>query len=80
VALTVKPGAGCDPPAFYLWYDDVDGPQDARWANSSGSTERVWIADVDGTRFFIDTEQDTPGAEIEQEIQQIVSSIVFARP
>jgi len=80
VALTVKPGADCDPPAFYLWYEDVDGAQDARWANSSGSTERVWIADVDGTRFFIDTEQDAPGAEIEQDIQQIVSSIVFARP
>jgi hypothetical protein len=40
----------------------------------------VWIADVDGTRFFIDTEQDTPGADIEQEIQEIVGSIVFARP
>ena len=48
-------------------------------ATHVGNTIRVWMLEVDGTRFFVvaETSQDA-NAELKHEIQQIVGSIRFA--
>jgi hypothetical protein len=75
VVFTIPEDLACGP-GFHLWYGENEGQ--ARYATALGSTHRVWIVDVDGTRLFIEAEtykDATP--EIEQEVQQIVDSIQF---
>ena len=49
-----------------------------RYATAPGSTYRVWIVDVGGTRLFIEAESyKGAGPKVGQEIQQIVDSITF---
>jgi len=83
VVLTVPEDIGCDRTSFYLWYNDCGGvSSDAvgcyRYATELGDTIRAWIVDVDGARLFIEAEtRKAAGPEVEQEIQQIIDSIVF---
>jgi hypothetical protein len=75
VVFTVPEGLACGP-GFHLWYGESEG--ESRYATALGSTHRVWIFDVDGTRVFIEAETykgATP--EIEQEVQRIIDSIQF---
>lgn len=73
VTLVVREDVACPEGRFFLWQDR--GP--AR-NSKGGHTIGVWIVDVAGTRFFIESE--TPkGSSLwdQQEIQQIVDSIAF---
>jgi hypothetical protein len=73
VELTVSENADCDASQFYLWRGEGD-----RYATALGDTIRVWIADVDGTRIFIEAEtRKNASAATEQESEQIVNSIKF---
>ena len=75
VVLTVREDLGCDPGFFYTWQDEMWGPF---WAETTpGTTIRVWIVEVEGTRLFIEAETAGAGSELEQEIRQIVDSIRF---
>ena len=76
VALTVRENVGCDPGFFYSWRDVNGG---ALWPTTGeGSTIKVWIVDVDGTRLFIEAETTNQASrDLEQEVQQIVESISF---
>jgi hypothetical protein len=82
VAVTVPGDIGCAPNDFYLWYDGIscggsDGPC-GRYASALGSTTRIWIVEVDGTRltFEAETYENAP-PELEQEIQAMIDSIQF---
>ncbi len=82
VVLTFGEDADCNADGqlageeFYLWYSPSEGS--ARYATELGSTIRVWIIDVDGAIVWIDGETfKGAGPGPEQEIQQIVDSIVF---
>lgn len=84
VVLTVPEDIACDRTSFYLWYNacgDVPVPEELgcyRYATQLGDTIRAWIVDVDGARLFIEAEtRKAAGPEVEQEIQQIIDSIVF---
>jgi hypothetical protein len=82
VVLTVPEDIGCDRTSFYLWYNACGGvlPEAGcyRYATELGDTIRAWIVDVDGARLFIEAEtRKAAGPEVEQEIQQIIDSIVF---
>jgi hypothetical protein len=76
VVLTVRDDVGCDPGFFYAWNDVKAG---ALWTTTGvGSTIRVWIVDVDGTRLFIEaatTKQAGPA--LEKEVHRIVRSLRF---
>lgn len=76
VALTVREKVGCDPGFFYSWRDVNGG---ALWPTTGvGDTIKVWIADVDGTRLFIEAETTKQAVGgLEHEVQQIVESITF---
>ena len=51
VWLKVRKQIGCEPGFFYKWEDEQGGEL---WPRTpAGSTIRVWILDVDGTRLFI---------------------------
>ena len=69
---------GCEPGFFYTW-QDADGGM--LWPRTpAGSTIRVWIIDVDGTRLFIaaiTSKQAT--LRLKNEIYWIVQSIRFSR-
>jgi hypothetical protein len=82
VVLTVPEDIGCDRTSFYLWYNACGGvlPEAGcyRYATELGDTIRAWIVDVDGARLFIEADaRKAAGPEVEQEIQQIIDSIVF---
>jgi hypothetical protein len=83
VVLTVPEDIGCDRTSFYLWYNACGGvlPEAEgcyRYATELGDTIRAWIVDVDGARLFIEADaRKGAGPEVEQEIQQIIDSIVF---
>jgi hypothetical protein len=81
VVLTVPEDIGCAPSQFYLWYDDIACGSDTpcgRYASAVGSTTRIWIVEVDGTRLTFEAETyEGASAELEQEIQQIIDSIQF---
>ncbi len=86
VVVVVRADEGCDPGFFYNWKAQTGGTM---WGSiEPGDTIRVWIVNVDGRLLFVagETHQDlTPGvplsevaqARLEQEIQQIVDSIMF---
>jgi hypothetical protein len=79
VVLTVREDVGCDPGFFYNWKAQTGG---AMWeATRLGDVIRVWIVEVDGVVLFIEGETNKDGGpELEQEIQQIVESILFSVP
>jgi hypothetical protein len=86
VVLTVPETVGCKAGdgGFYLWYGQGDGSGCGgtqpcpRYATALGSTYRVWIVDVGGTRLFVEAESyKGAGPKVGQEIQQIVDSIKF---
>jgi hypothetical protein len=74
--VTVRADLGCDPGFFFTSAPPPGGP--GWWTTDVGDKIRVWIVDVDGTRFFIAGET-TPQAspELDQEIEDIVDSIRF---
>ena len=68
--------AGCNPGFLFLW---TGGGCQPCWRSTQvGDWVRVWIVDMDATRLFIvaETHQDA-GREMEEEIEQIVTSIQF---
>jgi len=49
-----------------------------RFAAALGETNRVWIVDVNGTRFWFEAETfEGASPELDQEIQDMVDSIQF---
>jgi hypothetical protein len=75
VVLKVPEDIGCPAGGFYLWYDEETG---GRWASFLNATIRVWIIEVEGATLWIDAETDEDaGPEVDQEIQEIIDSIVF---
>jgi hypothetical protein len=80
VVFTVRDDIGCEPNQFYLYYDDATGGPTGgyRYADALGETFRVWIIDLDGQLFWIDS--GTPAdvdAVSSREVQQIVESLRF---
>jgi hypothetical protein len=78
VVIKVPEDIGCAPRAFSMWYDDSFGSNVFRWATALGQTNRVWIVDIDGKRFWIEAETykgSTP--KLEQEIETMIDSIQF---
>ena len=76
VVVNVRDDFGCTPGYFHLWSEPYAG---AFWrAAGVGTTIRVWVVDVDGTRLFIAGET-RPGvdASFGEEIHAIVESIRF---
>jgi hypothetical protein len=77
VWLKVRKQVGCEPGFFYKWEDEQGGEL---WPRTpAGSTIRVWILDVDGTRLFIaamTSEQAT--LRLKNAIYWIVQSIRFS--
>jgi hypothetical protein len=71
VVLTLEDEIGCSPSSFWLYGDESAYP------NSTNSTIRVWIFELNGTRYSIHTDADGPSEEVAQEIQQIIDSIRF---
>jgi hypothetical protein len=82
VVVTIPDDIGCAPNEFYLWYDDIscgggDGPC-GRYASAPGSTTRIWIVEVDGTRLTFEAETyENARLELAQEIQGMIDSIQF---
>ena len=77
VVFTVREEVGCNPGFFYTWKEG--NPGGAFWTETQvDDTIRVWLVDVFGERVFIegDTHKNA-GSRLNQEIQQIVSSIRF---
>lgn len=72
---------GCAPNEFKLWYDDIACGSDAlcgRWASALGSTTRIWIVEVDGTRLTFEVETyENARTELEQELREMIDSIQF---
>ena len=76
VTLRVLADLGCNPGFFFTWPGECWGPC---WMTTDvGTTIRVWIVDVNGTRLFVAgaTHADA-GPDLTQEIQEIVDSIEF---
>jgi hypothetical protein len=72
LVIKVRDDVECSP--FYMW--GVRGI--FRFATALGETNRVWIVDVDGTRFWFEAETfEGASPELEQEIQDMVDSIQF---
>jgi hypothetical protein len=71
VVLSIDDDVPCPPNSFWLY-----GP-DSAYPNSTGSTIKVWIFELDGERYVIHVDETVPGDEIAQEIQQIIDSIRF---
>jgi hypothetical protein len=80
VVFTVRPDIGCEPNDFYLYYDDATGGPTGgyRFADALGETFRVWIIDLDGQLFWVDsgTSPDVDALS-SREVQQIVESLRF---
>lgn len=80
VVFTVRPDIGCEPNDFYLYYDDDSGGPTwgYRYADGLGETMRLWIVDLDGRLFWIDSGTATDvDAVSSRELQQIVESLRF---
>jgi hypothetical protein len=74
VVIKVRDDIQCSPSSFYMW--GVGGI--FRFATALGETNRVWIVDVNGTRFWFEAETfEGASPELEQEIQDMVDSIQF---
>lgn len=76
VWLKVRKQIGCEPGFFYKWEDAQGG---MLWPRTpAGSTIRVWILDVDGTRLFIAAATSKQATlRLKNEIYWIVQSIRF---
>jgi len=77
VVIRVPEDVGCNAGegGFQLWYDEAIG---GRWPTRLGDTIRTWIVEADAGLVWIDCETvSSVGAQTEQEIQDIVDSIVF---
>ena len=81
VVLFVRADTGCDPGFFYTW-DGEDSRGGALWGRSMlGDTISIWVFDIAGERFIIAAESHlNAGADLEEEVQQIVDSIEFEMP
>jgi hypothetical protein len=68
LVLTLENDIGCQPDTFYLWDSEGEGSGNGpRWPDATGSTIRVWIVDVDGVRFVIDSDVWMPtNAQLQQ--------------
>ncbi len=74
VVIKVRDDIECSPTSFKMW--GVGGI--LRFATALGETNRVWIVDVNGSRFWFEAETyEGAGPELEQEIQDMVDSIQF---
>jgi hypothetical protein len=74
VVIKVRDDIGCSPSKFQMW--GVKGV--FRWATHLGEMNRVWIVDVNGTRFWFEAETYVGAAPgLDQEIQGMVDSIQF---
>jgi hypothetical protein len=74
VVIKVRDDIECAPSSFYMW--GVGGV--FRFATALGETNRVWIVDLNGTRFWFEAETfEGASPELEQEIQAMVDSIQF---
>ena len=76
VVVNVRDDFGCTPGYFHLWSEPYGG---AFWrAADVGTTIRVWVVDVDGTRLFIAGETRAGvDPSFGEEIDAIVESIRF---
>ncbi len=76
VGVVVRGREGCDPGYFFSWNDLVQG---AMWTRTRvGDTIRVWVVDVDGTRFAIEAATSKQAdAELGREVEGIIESIRF---
>jgi hypothetical protein len=68
LVVTLENDIGCQPDTFYLWDSEGEGSSNGpRWPDAKGSTIRVWIVDVDGVRFVIDSDVSMPtNAQLQQ--------------
>ncbi len=74
VVIKVRNDIACPPGQFFMW--GVGGV--FRFATGLGETNRVWIVDVNGTRFWFEAETYKGASpELDQEIQDMVDSIQF---
>jgi hypothetical protein len=74
VVIKVRADIECSARSFYMW--GVNGV--FRFATALGQTNRVWIVDVNGTRFWFEAETfEGSSPELEQEIHEMVDSIQF---
>jgi hypothetical protein len=74
VVIKVRDDIACSPTSFYMW--GVSGI--FRFATAIGETNRVWIVDVNGSRFWFEAETYKGSSPaLEQEIQDMVDSIQF---
>jgi hypothetical protein len=71
VELTIHDDIGCSPNTFFLY-----GP-DSAWPNSVDSTIRVWVFELDGTRYVIHSDQVGGDPEVGDMIVNVVESIEF---
>ena len=71
VELTINDDIGCPPDSFWLY-----GP-DSAWPNSVDSTIRVWVFELDGTRYVIHSDQVGDDPQVGEMIVDVVESIEF---
>jgi hypothetical protein len=71
VELTINDDIPCAPDQFWIY-----GFESA-WPNSTNSTIRVWVFELDGTRYSIHSDQVGINSDIAAEIFAIVDSIEF---
>ena len=71
VTFTINDDIGCAPSSFWIY-----GPNSA-YPNGIDSTIKVWVFELDGTRYLIHSDQEDLDASGTQEIADIVDSIQF---
>lgn len=71
VELTINNDIACPASSFWLY-----GP-DSAWPNSTGSTIRVWVFELDGTRYVIHSDQVGEDPQVGDMIVDVVESIEF---
>ena len=74
VELTINDDIGCQPTSFWLY-----GP-DSAWPNSIDTTVRVWVFELDSTRYVIHSDQVGEDPEVSAMIVDVVESIEFEEP
>jgi hypothetical protein len=74
VVIKIPTDIGCPARQFNMWADNGV----FRWATALGQTNRVWIVDLGGKRFWIEAET-YPGSTpaLAQEIETMIGSIKF---
>ena len=71
VELTINNDIACPANSFWLY-----GP-DSAWPNSINSTIRVWVFELDGTRYVIHSDQVGDDPEVSAMIVDVVESMEF---